>query len=186
MNRSAKSTKKTGLQIGGCPKDTLHGILIDPYRRQASIITVGNNLDDWYKMMACQCVGVSRIASGHCFKRNKNQHIRSIDLWYDDEFLLKDRPDPAFRIMYPEAQGTLAIHGYGFLCCSSPEGESICLHVHPEDLPKFLFWLKLGFENWSRRVPPLNEEFFEQRMRNIDLEMPGRFTSYITYDAELG
>jgi hypothetical protein len=187
IKKATKNPRKTKKDCNsGQEEFAVHGVLIDPYRRQVSLIEVTDNCDDFRKMLQCEKLAVTRIASGQSFRSRKDPEARiaGCDIWYDYEF--KPQTHAGFRITPPEEIDRRPIHvyGYGFICCSKNDvHHRTCLHVKPDNIGAFMNWLSMGFEQWERRTPKV--EFIEERMRNIELEMPERFAYLYTLEAEL-
>jgi hypothetical protein len=168
--------KKPEIQIEA-PDYGLHGLLIDPFKREVSMVTCRNNIKDWYRILQCDCLEVIRLLSG---KNAPAMHDgSSLDLWVDEEFLLAERVTPAWRITYWDNDTCecrpIEIFGYGLLFLCDQEGETECLHLEMSDCAKFLTAMNLQFEHDTSPRLKKAGEFVEERMRNIELELPGKF-----------
>lgn len=141
--------------------------MIDPYKREVRKCEIENDLYTWYTLLKCDCVDCQRLM---CQEGNPC----SIDLWFDDEFLLKEPIGPGFKI----ASGTdreAVYHGYAFMAAHDGKGNTISLAPEGmkqsnEDIKKAL---RISFEIWEKRLDP--NSLLDQQLRTIELELPGRF-----------
>jgi hypothetical protein len=122
----------------------LRAYLIDPFQRKVHTLDVTHELSAWYDMLECSCVDVVRIGTAP----NGN----AIDVWVDDEGLLRNEPYPLFRL----GEGTLC--GYGLVLECDSEGKSLGVSFGHS-----WFEGKLRFEPWERRLNPA--DYFEQLTR---------------------
>lgn len=148
----------------------LKGILVDPYRREVRRVEVGHSLDAWYALLRCQCVDVRRIMEGE----NKT----CIDVWFDDEFLIKEKLGPGFRLPLQHCNEPLVVFGYGLILGSDSEGETCDLGHEGLALGALAARriLKLQFENWMARKLS-SDMFMDEIFRTPETEssLSGRF-----------
>lgn len=144
----------------------LHGILVDPFKTEVSLVVLDRGPDElnlWHKILDCHYVECVRLSHDRLTGK-------TIDLWCDEEFLLKDVAAPAFQITNERGKATV-IHGYSLIFGGENySGETICLPL-PEDgsFEEALIFLisqcfKLKFELISASRFK-GEEFIPQRMR---------------------
>lgn len=151
----------------------LDGILIDPWKQEVSQIKISHDSDVWRKVLRCHtfdCMALSsESVTGTC-----------MDLWFDDEGRMTEIPSPRFRLNRGDSVGggNYDFCGYG-LIFSSKDGETIGLTTTPALLAQFMVMAGLQFEDYASAKNPrfkgVDTDFIEEKMRNIDLELPGQF-----------
>jgi hypothetical protein len=109
--------------------------LIDPFQRKLHDLEVGHDLGEWYRALRCDCVDVVHVGQA------SNGH--AVDIWVDDEGLLRSEPWPLFKI----GRSTLA--GYGLVLESDNQGQS-----RGVTFPKSYFNGRIFFESWEQRLDP--------------------------------
>jgi hypothetical protein len=113
----------------------LKAYLIDPFQRRVHTLDIGHDLHAWYEALMCQCLDVAHVGQA------PNGH--AIDVWVDDEGLLRNEPWPLFQL------STHTLCGYGLVLESDAEGESQGVTI-----PLTWFVDKLRFEPWEKRLDP--------------------------------
>jgi hypothetical protein len=148
----------------------LDGILIDPWKEEVSQIRVSSDSDVWRKVLRCDvfdCMCISSESGGTC-----------MDLWFDDEGRLIEPPSPRFRLIRGDSVGggCYDFCGYGLLL-SSREGTTIGLTTTPASIAMWMTMCELSFERLedNPRFKGIDTDFIEQKMRSIELELPGQF-----------
>lgn len=152
----------------------LQGILIDPYKQEVSQIVISHDTDVWRKVLRCNyfdCMALSsESVTGTC-----------MDLWFDDEGRMTEIPSPRFRLNRGETVGggNYDFCGYGLIFSSNKNGETIGLETNPASLAAFMVMCGLQFEDYESannlRFKGVDTDFLEQKMRIIELELPGQF-----------
>lgn len=154
------------------------GLLFDPYKQELRPVEVRNDIHVWHKVLKCDCCDVNRLASDH--------DGTAIDIWFDDEFLLKAEPGPSFAVQLPSDNGEVRIyHGYALLFGSNNEGETTDLSLFNQ-VPKplrgremeylvqcIMMAFRLKWERWEARVK--RDNYIDEQMRMPELEMPQDF-----------
>jgi len=122
----------------------LKALLIDPFQRRVHTLEIEHSLRAWYEALMCQCVDVVCVG--------RTEAGRRVDVWVDDEGLLRQPCWPCFKI------GKAELCGYGLVLECDGGGESQGVTFGPE-------WLvgKLAFEVWEKRLNPA--DYFSQLTR---------------------
>lgn len=165
--KTRKATKKSAL---------LKALFIDPYRQELQRIEIENDLDTWRKALRCDWIEhltLSRESVGHT----------NLDLWFNEEGAINAEPAllaPRFRLQRGNSAGggLFAIHGYGLVTSSNAEGETVSLITNPLSAATFGAVTYLAFEDPQSPEPGnrlRGKEFLEEKLRLIDLELPGKF-----------
>ena len=148
------------------------GLLIDPFKQEIGIIEIANDPDVFRKVLRCDyfdCLCIDKEEEGNT----------KMDIWFDDEGRMYDQPLPRFKLTRGEScgGGDFDICGYGLILSSDEEGETIGLAVNPVGLAIWLQYCHLLFERTedNPRFKGKDTEFFDQKMRTIELELPGQF-----------
>lgn len=162
----------------------LQGILIDPYKQEVSQIAISHDTDVWRKVLRCDyfdCMCISsESVTGTC-----------MDLWFDDEGRMTETPSPRFRMNRGDSVGggNYDFCGYGLIFSSNKNGETIGLETSPASLAMFMAMSCLQFEDFENANNPrfkgVDTDFLEQKMRIIELELPGQFQLLGTATMEL-
>lgn len=133
------------------PKPELEAILIDPWRREATLLRIAKDIHEWHKALQCDCLDVGRFFN---LLRNGN----AIDVWVDDVGQLRQPAVPTFLL------GGRKFFGYGLMTeGEDPETVSVTF-----DLPFVKNSLGLTFEDWEKRLNP--EHYLSQMTRVIEWE----------------
>jgi hypothetical protein len=157
-------------------KRMIQGVFVDPYRQSLSMIEIADDIKDWHKLLRCRLIEPVRVASGKLLPPSYGK-LDWLELWCDEEFLLHDKPAPAFHFVFPGSKQDQVICGYAFICGCDRAGNNISFELDPAVLPIFAsLFLQLGFEKLSERFP--GEDFIEQRMRNLKLDLKGRVREF--------
>jgi hypothetical protein len=126
----------------------MKALLIDPYQKKIHEVEVSNDLQSWYDLLRCELVDRVEV------HRNP-QGDRAIDVWIDDEGLLREPTPPMFKVHgYPQP-----LAGYGLvLSANLATGESISCTLGASHLSGWISW-----EPWERRLNP--QGYFEELTR---------------------
>jgi hypothetical protein len=131
----------------------MKALLIDPYQRKIHQLDIDDSIHAWHEALHCDCVDRAEIY------RNP-QGTRALDIWVDDEGLIKEPVPPTFKVKgreYPLA-------GYGLvLGANLKNGKSIEVTLGPEDIAPLILW-----EQWERRLDP--QDYFEELTRVLSWE----------------
>jgi hypothetical protein len=151
----------------------LKGLLFDPYKRQLSLVEVRNDIRTWHKLLRCDCVDVNRVIRPILDRE-------AVDIWFDDEFLLKDPVGPGLRLTDSD-DVVREYHGYCLMLSSDSDGNSTDFTLFSE-MPKdasteiialmlmgFQLTMKVSWENWERRLP--KDTFLDLQMRTPEIEI---------------
>jgi hypothetical protein len=140
-------------------KATLNALLIDPWQRRIFRLRVPADLDTWYKLLDCTCVDRYVLA-------RDRQHQRELDLWIDDDGLLKEPPAARFLLANdPAAKDRAVFTGYALVLeADTSTGDSISCNLAPADLATRIEW-----EDWEARLDPA--DYFAQLTRVPDWEI---------------
>lgn len=123
----------------------LTGWLIDPYQKYAHQVQVKNDINDWYRLLDCDCLDIAHAG---------DYNGLPIDIWVNDNGLNLNPIPPLFRwVDYPNP-----LAGYGLVLSSDSQGESISTNLERRELGRFIH-----FEEWERRIDP--EKYFDQLSR---------------------
>lgn len=149
----------------------LAGLLIDPYKQEMRRVEIADDLDSWREAMQCQWV------EHHLLSR---EPMTNIDLFFDEEFAISGEIKPSFQLHVGPTIGgyPLEIGGYALVFASNHGGETISLETCDQTAIAFAILSQLKFERHGTGKL-VGREFIEERMRNLELEMPGRF-KYLT------
>lgn len=155
-------------------KALLEGFLIDPFKQSIDRIEIANDLDVWRKVMRCEWVDCVRLT-----RRSERTNDTELDLWVDEEGLLAEVPAPRFKLQrgLTFGGGTVEICGYGLIFSSDAEGNTISLKSDPVSTALFVQMCELCFEICENnpRFDGVDTEFLEEKLRMIELELPGEF-----------
>ena len=193
--KNEETNQQEGLNVTGtggyATKKLIPGIFIDPWNQTVSIIEVTDNLDDWRKLLRCKTVECVHLARrGQLPQLAEYEGIDTLDLWCDEEFLLKDTPDPGWRFYYPgrEPEVCEVIFGYGLIIGGQNRtGASVGFPIDLMALPVFCMWLRLAFETREGIAIRFGgNEFIAERLRSIDAELPGRVRTLSQIEAVIG
>lgn len=132
----------------------LKSFLIDPFQKTVRPMEIENNIDEWHKVLDCQIY--THVMLG-------KHRDKPIDLWVDDEGLLRQPNYPYFYwIGYHEP-----LCGYGMIN-SSTGPESISSNLSLQYVAT-----RVQFENWEERLNP--EDYFEQMTKIYPVTEIGEF-----------
>lgn len=147
------------------PTKSVKVILIDPYKREVRKVEIGHDLATWHQLLRCDCLDCQRLTQEGLF---------SLNVWFDDEFLLKEPLAPGFVIV--DFHGAeRQYRGYAFLCASNDEGDAVSIGEAALGVPDKILarLLQVRWESYEMRLG--QDAFIDLRIRTPELEMPGRF-----------
>jgi hypothetical protein len=127
----------------------MKAFLIDPYQRKIHPLDIDSDLSVWHQLLKCDCVDRAEI------HRNAS-NTRAVDVWVDDEGLLKEPVPPTFKVRgYPNP-----LAGYGLLLGANlTSGRSIAApYASAAEIAPLIMW-----ERWERRLNP--DDYFEELTR---------------------
>jgi hypothetical protein len=128
----------------------MKALLIDPYQRKIHEIQISKDLSAWHAMLECDYVDRVEVS------RNK-AGTRALDVWIDDEGLMKEPVAPLFKVR--GCENPLA--GYGLvLGADLTNGKSIDC---PLTLTVERLRQNIAFEPWEKRLDP--RDYFAQLTR---------------------
>lgn len=143
----------------------LTGLFIDPFKGELSAVEIAHDSSVWRQVLKCSCIDCVCIA--------EVDPLLAIDIWIDDEGLLRNEPRPFFKVKKGRSFGfqEVKLCGYGLvLGCDPTTGKTVSLDV-PTD--KFGPTVGLAFERWHHRLDA--NEHMDELLRTIELELPGKF-----------
>lgn len=131
--------------------ELLYTMLIDPWRREVTVLRIAKDLHAWHKALQCDCLDVGRFFS---LLPNGN----AIDVWVDDLGQLREPALPTFML------GGRKFFGYGLLTeGADPDTVSVSF-----DLEFVNRTLGLAMEEWEKRLNPA--DYLEQMTRVVEWE----------------
>jgi Domain of unknown function (DUF3846) len=115
----------------------LTGILIDPFAKTVTMVEVVHDLSAYYKLLDCDLVDVIRLTP-------------HVDLWIDDEGLLKEPPNQAYFYLgdYPSP-----IAGRALLLGHDKEGNSRSLRTTEEEIVAHVMFVNTTIKGFRAPQP---------------------------------
>lgn len=134
----------------------MKALLLDPWQRRIHRIQVDHSLAAWCRILGCKSVKRLEI-------HRNIQGTRAVDIWVDDEGLMKEPMPPTFKVRaYPQA-----LAGYGLvLGANLKTDESIDCPMGKDHFEVYIAW-----EPWEKRLKV--EDYFEQLSAIHDWETHG-------------